>query len=196
MITRAPSSASFASPASSRAVPIEMVGIASGQAFAYALESERPKIDAVRGYLDAMLEAHGTRHAALMGDLKKGAVVAALHDHGDGRRCTAWAPCAAPWPPERPSHWDDNRNAPAARWAIGCRNFGSKSNFFNGDIAFCAVRSGVASAPLVDGLYDQTVRGFPDTLRRAHHAETKRSGSTPRRRSARPGSRRVPDWPA
>jgi len=49
------------------------------------LESERAKVDAVRGYLDAMLEAHGARHAALMGDLKKGAVVAVLHDRGDGR---------------------------------------------------------------------------------------------------------------
>ena len=62
-----------------------MVGISSAQSFAYVLEAERTKVDAVRGYLDALFAQHGPRHA-LTAELKKGVIVAALHDAGGGPR--------------------------------------------------------------------------------------------------------------
>lgn len=57
---------------------------------------------------------------------------------------------------------------PAARLAIGSRWDGASnaSNFFNGQIAYAAVRSVGPTQSIVEALYDQSLRGLPDTLRR------------------------------
>ena len=57
---------------------VELVGILSGQHFAYVLESERSNVDAVRGHMSQLLAEHGKRHAGLPSEPRKGMLVAAL----------------------------------------------------------------------------------------------------------------------
>jgi staphylococcal nuclease domain-containing protein 1 len=84
--------ASVSAPVSSssstigKSVPIEMVGLSSGTIFAFVLETDRAMIDAVRGHMDALFREHGIRHAPLLGEPKKGDMIAALYDDGNGAR--------------------------------------------------------------------------------------------------------------
>jgi staphylococcal nuclease domain-containing protein 1 len=86
--SNAGAAAASAVPAASAAgggFPCVLADITDGSHFALHAESDRARIDEVSAALDAMLEAHGTRHAGLGGELKKGRVVAVLaEDNGSG----------------------------------------------------------------------------------------------------------------
>ena len=82
----AASSLSTTTTSTVKSTPIEMVGLSSGTNFAFVLETDRAMIDAVRGHMEALFREHGVRHAPLQSEPKRGDVIAAIHDDGNGPR--------------------------------------------------------------------------------------------------------------